>query len=185
MSDDYFETHKVLYRKTGENFTTPPDPVCAFVEGVHADLLGKKAEFCVSSDNDQLVSAPEFEVHEVTLPTWLDPNEWARDAISWKYLWGAGVPTTWPESWQRGLLGLSMAQKIAAVGLLKTQDFRSEFRKSLTEQLKTWLEKPETRKYAEPLSARQWEVLLRQDIRRKAERLSSQLYRDRFYRGVF
>jgi hypothetical protein len=173
-------TIRVLFQKTGENVTTAADPIRAFVDGADDHLLSIKESYCMSYDNDMLVTANKYEVHEVTLPSWLSVQSWADNVTAWKYLWGAGVDPTWCEAWQRGLRGLDMAECMAAATLLKTKNFRSEFRKSLRDQIVAWLETPaEERKYRSPLSARQWEALIGDRGAIAAKRRSEGLYRNR------
>lgn len=178
-------SHRVLFVKDGENWTTPASPLRAYNDA-DEHLLSVKDTFCMSFDNDMPVQGNKYEVHEVVLPAFLSVEEWVADCIDWKYAWAAGVDPTWPEAWQRGIARLeSMADKMACAKLLATKNFRSEFRKSLRDQLVAWLETPaEARKYGNPFSPRQWDKLVNVYVARDAERLSSDLYRNRYYRGV-
>lgn len=151
-------TVKILFtRKNNENATTALDPMAPWSEQVDLEETGT---FCASSDWDMLVPAKLYEVRDITLPSWMSADEWCRRSIEWKYVWGAGVDMSWPESWQRGLAGMSFADRAAACKLLNTKKFRSNFRKSLRDQIVTWFETPaEARRYDSPLSARQWETI--------------------------
>ena len=174
------KTTTVLYsRKSNENSTTPGYPVAAWVGQVD---LNETGVFCWSSDDDRRVVENVYSLKEVTLPDFLSVEEWVRDCITWKYVWGAGCDPSWPEAWQRGLLRMTNEQRVAACKLLKVKKFRSEFRRSLCEQVKTWLES-EDRRYASPLSARQWDALIDRYTALDAERLSVNLYRSREYLG--
>ena len=153
-------THKVqiLYtRKHNENATTAMDPMAPWSGQVDLEATGT---FCASFDWDMLVPAKLYEVREITLPSWMSAEEYTTGWIEWKYVWGAGVDMSWPEAWQRGLAGLSFADRAAACKLLRTKKFRSSFRKSLRDQIVSWLETPaDQRRYESPLSARQWAAI--------------------------
>jgi hypothetical protein len=178
-------SHRVLFVKDGENWTTPASPIRAYSDADEA-LLSVKDTFCVSFDNDMLVQGNKYEVHEVVLPAFLSVKEWLSAATEWKYTWGAGVDPTWPEAWQRGISALgSFEDKLACAKLLTTKSFRSEFRKSIRDQLVAWLETPaESRKYKNPFSPRQWDKLVNVYVAREANAISEGLYRNRHYRGV-
>lgn len=157
----------ILYIKAGENSTTPTTPLAAWREQVD---LSTMAAYCASSTNDQIVSSPMYEVHEIELPSWMTTDEYCRSYFLWKLLWGCGADPEWPE-------------KLALVQLLKTKKFRSEFRMGLRDQLVTWLNDTE-RRYASPFSKKQWDTLLNKYLLREAEQLWDKLYRNRFYQGV-
>lgn len=165
----------VLFRKTGENWTTPADPQGAWTGQVDLDT---QERFCMSSDDNRLVTGDLFEVREVTLPAWLSADEWARDAVGWKYLWGAGVEMTWPEAWQRALMGVSFAERYWLCQILRVKKFRSEFRRSLFNQIVSWMETPEEyRRFPRPLSPRQMGCLARNAW--EPQRAQNGLYWDR------
>jgi hypothetical protein len=150
--------HQILFsRKNNENATTALDPVAPWAGQVD---LNETGTFCASSDWDMLVTEKLYAVREVELPEWMSADEWCRNYITWKYVWASGVELTWSEAWQRGLARLSFADRYAACKLLRTKKFRSEFRKSLRDQIVAWLEAaPEARNYASPLSDRQWAAI--------------------------
>lgn len=167
-------SYVILCKRTGENATTPADPQRVFNPATDAALLEERGTFCVSFDNDMLVDAPLYETHTVELPAWLPPEEWVRSCVRWKYLW-AVVPKDAPEAWQRGLMRLSRTvERMVCWELLRTQSFRSDFRRSLRDQLVAWLDGAS--EYGSPFSARQWERLI--DRRREvaADRLGNALY---------
>ena len=151
-------THKILFtRKNNENATTALDPMAPWCEQVD---LNETGTFCATHDWDMPVTCKLYEVRDVDLPDWMSAEEWCRSYIEWKYVWGAGVDRSWPESWQRGLARLSFADRFAACKLLAVKKFRSEFRASLCKQIVTWLETTAAeRQYASPLSVRQWEAI--------------------------
>jgi hypothetical protein len=169
--------HEILFQQLGENATSPKDPVEVWTQQVN---LQEEIACCRTSDDDGLVMVPKYAVKEVWLPDWLSPEEWLKDTTKWKYLWGLGVNREWPESWQRGLAeefrsdhGAS-ARIFAASKLLNQTRFKSEFRKSLRDQLVAWLESSE-RKHASALSPRQWDMLTKYDWL-EAKRHAEQLY---------
>lgn len=169
------KTYQVLYQHRGENSDTPKSPVREYQDG-EVDL-DEQITCCLNWDNDMLVRTDKYAVHDVTLPDWLPLQEWIRDRVHWRWLWGVGADPEWPEVWQRGLLHLeTTARRRACVKLLKTRKFRSDFRRSLRDQLVAWLETPEERQYDSPFSYRQWECLLDRWMRIEAERIDSGLY---------
>lgn len=179
-------TIKVLFsRKNNEMSSTPMYPVGPYVEGeVDLDAEG---DFIWNNDDWRHVTAKLYEVCDVTLPEFLSVKEWVRDAVRWKWAWGCGVDPTWCEAWQRSLAfdGFNTAERIAVCKLLKVKKFRSEFRKSLRDQVVTWMETPvNERKYNSPFSNRQWNCLIRQPDLWHARNLDSNLYRDRNYIGA-
>lgn len=178
-------THLVLFsRKSNENSTTPMYPVGAYTPGM-VDLEAR-GTFCLSSDDDRPVEGKLYEVREVVLPSFLSPNEWASNMVAWKYTWGCGVNPTWPEAWQRGLAKMDRcANRVACVGLLKVKNFRSAFRKSMHDQLVTWLEtSTEDRKFGSPFSMRQWDCILDVHVGHRARSIEAGLSRSRTYTGV-
>lgn len=169
------KTYEILFtRGNNENSTTAPDPVGLWKGQVD---LAAQVTCCLSSDDDRPVSCNKYEVHTVTLPDFLDPEEWCSDVTAWKYTWGAGVDPEWPEAWQRGLKKLEMNERVACADLLRTKKFRNEFRASLCEQLKKWLEGGSD--FRTPFSARQWECLINVYVAREADAISHMLYSNR------
>jgi hypothetical protein len=168
--------HQILFtRKHNENATTAMDAYAPWSGQVD---LNETGTFCASFDWDMLVTAKLYEVRDVELPSWLPAAEWCNATIDWKYTWGAGVDRAWSEAWQRGLKSLSFADRYAACKLLNTKKFRSEFRKSLRDQIVAWLETPAAdRRYGNPLSPRQWAAISGPAYETK--RAQEQIYRDR------
>jgi len=175
--------HLVLCKKTGENATTAADLIRLYNEAEDAALLSVTDSFCVSFDNDMLVSCKVYEVHEVELPEWLSVEEWCANTTKWKYTWGFGVKKDWPETVQRFVSEVDgEGERLAVVKLLETKKFRSEFRKSLRVQLDAYLATPVAeRKFASPFSPKQWECLVDRYVAREASQLSSSLYYRRGY----
>jgi hypothetical protein len=167
-------THKVLFRRNGENITTAPDPVRLFVEGEDEALLQEVENYCVSWDNDMLTKGHVYEVNEVVLPHWLSVEEWVANRVAWKWVWGCGVCPTWPEKVQRVFLKLPTGQKMGLADLLRTKTFRSEFRKSLYTQFFASLVEG---RYELPLSARQLGALVGNEF--EVKRHDTALYQDR------
>jgi hypothetical protein len=168
------KTHQILCRHTGEYSYTSKDPVAVWEGQVD---LEEHHDCILSSDDWRPVTVTKYEVREVTLPDWLSPEEWLRDAVPWKYNWGMGVNEEWPESWQRALLMIGAPQRLACVNLLKVKKFRSDFRASLRVQLESWIEG--NREYDSPFSRRQWDALISVQVKREADNISSALYRSR------
>jgi hypothetical protein len=118
------------------------------------------------------LSTTEWEVHEIELPEWLSTEEYCTSYLKWKYFWGLGANPEWPETWQRLLTrkGLSTADRLACIQLLKTKKFRSEFRKGLHAQLVNWLNEE---RYPYPFSPKQWDKLVNKYVTWEADRLEA------------
>jgi len=177
------KTHQILYRHFGENSDTAKTPVAVFSEGMSYQgqpvELGEQIYCCLNWDDNRLVPTRKWAVLPVRLPDWLGPEAWLRRPTDWSWAWGLGMDPSWPEAWQRSIVAgrFSEAQRLAMIKLLKTRHFRSDFRRSLAEQLVCWLEtEPEARAYASPFSPKQWAALIDRWVAREAEQLSSGLY---------
>ena len=184
--------HQIVFIQRGENSTTPRDPfaVLLYQEGTKLVVrdgrighetsvdLNETVTVCFSSDNDLLVKKNRFEVLEIEIPDWMTPDEWIRDSVGWKYTWEAGVDPKWPEEWQRGLHRFrETSKRMACVQLLTTKNFRSDFRRSLRDQLVDWLETAvEFRQYDEPFSRKQWAALIDLRMERQAKNMDTRLY---------
>ena len=169
-----------LTKQLGENSSTPRDPVAVYdPDGAHADVdFEATGYYCYYWDDNRLVPKKKYGTMEMKLPAWLDPHEWLRNRTAWKWAWGCGCDKTWPEAWQRFLAYdcKDTARRLAAVKLFKTKKFRSDFRRSLREQLETWVATPkDERKFGSPFSMRQWECLTRYE-RHEARCVDSSLY---------
>lgn len=181
--------HRILCEFNGEVSTTPSAPMAVWTGQV--DLTEQKT-FILSNDDWRQVGGPRYEVREVELPYWLGAREWVINYVYWRYTWAAGVETSWPESWQRGLMELAHERRLACVKLLTTREFRSGFRLSLRMQLVAWLEDRQRAKvfsgkppqYESPFSRNQWEKLLDVHTVRAARQNSEHLYSHRSAPGV-
>lgn len=169
------QEHQILFEHLGENSGTPKTPVAPWKN--QADLSAQKV-CCLSWDDDRLVETNRYEVRTVLLPDWLAPEEWVRDHVVWRWLWGFGADPEWPEAWQRGLLQIDhSADRLACITLLRTTRFRSPFRLSIREQLERWLATPtEEREYGSPFSRRQWNSLVDRWTALEAKRMDEVLY---------
>lgn len=170
------KTYTVLFQFTGENLGTAPSPKWEFDPTRDADRLSEKKVFCQSFDDDRPVISRAYETREVTLPDWISISEWVRRYSEFTFLWAELGPTEsleFPEVWQRGLLELGGTARSVVINLLRTQEFRSEFRKSLRDQFLKWAEETAagTAKYNDPFSRRQWEILKKYPVRWNSERL--------------
>lgn len=166
------KTHQILCRHTGEYSHTAKDPVAVWTGQVD---LTEKQDCILNSDDWRPWTVDRWEIREVELPDWLEPQEWIRNTVSWKYLWGMGADRDWPESWQRAIIRMNAAEKLACIKLLKVKNFRSEFRASLRQQLELWI--AGDRRYDTPFSHRQWDVLLQPQLVREADSIDRYLYR--------
>lgn len=189
------KTHRILLAHQGENATTPHDPIAVVVkeEGNLVTYLHKGKEEvadlnqqvsrCIAYDFDMLTMIEKYNVTDVVLPEWLSPEEWLGNTTQWKWLWGLRkMDSEWSEGWQRGLLRLTTGQRLAAIELLQTKNFRSPFRKSLRDQIVAWLETPSAeRRYSSPLSPRQWDSIV---DARTARRYDEGLYNAKGFRDA-
>lgn len=168
-------THKILFKQLGENATSPRDAASVWTGQVDLD---ETTLCCASYDDNRLVPKKRYSVEEVLLPEWLSPEEWLHNSTSWKWLWGLGADPCWSEAWQRGLVAAgSTAHRLAAIKLLRTKKFRSDFRRSLCDRLVEWLDTPaDERRYDSPFSYRQWECLVNRYVAREAKQLDAGLY---------
>jgi len=169
----------VLFERNGEVSDTLA-PLREFDPAKDAELLEEQKAFIQGPDDFTQYEAPRFLVKRVVLPDWMDPAEWCRNEIDWRYLW-AIVPAEWPETWQRALMLVKeragMPAVLAIVNLLKTKEFRSPFRRSLRDQIVEWMETPEEdRKYKLPLSPRQFDAIMDYATVVKARVLESRVY---------
>lgn len=185
------KTYPILFEHTGQNSDTAKDPVAVYQPGMHYRgqpvALTETVICCLNWDDDRPVPTPRWAVIEVSLPDWLPPQEWIRQTIAWSWAWGLGLDPTWPEAWQRGLAygRFSEAQRFALIKLLKTERFRSEFRRSLRAQVVAWLDSdPATRNHPSPLSPKQFQSLLNRWDVREAQRRSSGMYYGYRYREM-
>lgn len=149
-------------------------------EVFHADLTEKKMAL-VNHDFWQQVPVDLWEVADVEVPDWVEASELLNSTslqVGLKWLEGFGADLDWPETTLRWLMSQDEARKLAVVTLLKTKNFRSNFRQSLRDQLDKWLQNPESG-YASPFSPRQWECLVTARVRRQADATSRSLYWNR------
>ena len=143
--------------------------------------LNEETWACFAHDDDRPVRVKRWEVREVELPEWLDPEEWLEHIVSWHWIWSVEGVKEFPEPWQRALLAVlkehGTVSMVACAELLTTKNFRSPFRASLRDQLVKWAETPpEERQYESPFSRRQWECLVTGHARRRARRLDEHAY---------
>jgi len=175
-------TRQVLYSKQGENLPTPPSPIGPWTGQVDLETTEM---FCAHHDDDRLVESLKYSVREIQLPEWLSTEEYCANAdyVKWQFLWAFGASPDWSEACQRFLLNLDGASQLACIKLLKTKAFRSEFRKSLYQQLMDWIWSSE-RKHPSPFSPKQWDCLVDVYTRRAAHQLGEQLYHNIHYCGA-
>lgn len=150
---------KVLAERRGVNITTPPSPVREFQPG-DEELLKITEKFCIGFDNNMLVESPRFTVLEVDLPEWLETDVWCDNFIRWnRLLSNKNLISKFGEKSVRFIDYPGNCLE-AIESLCKTKKFRSEFRKSLFEQLISWMEQ-EPPVVLSPFSERQWAALLK------------------------
>lgn len=162
---------KMLFINDGENLGT-----CSILRPfTEADipLLNVMESYCVSYDNDMLVECNKYTVKEILIPDWMEPEEYtAGVAINLAYSFLLGYKEEMGRDLFQASLPFSYEYRIAFFKLMNTKTFRSEFRKSIYEKVKLWLETPaEERKYNSPLSNTQWRCIVTDYDIRDAKRL--------------
>lgn len=148
--------------------------------------LKDTVECIVSSDDWRGCTEDKYALADIVLPDWLSTTEWIRDQVAWKWTWGMGADSEWPETWQRGIKDIKDAQcRRAAIKLLAVKKFRSAFRQELRQKLEAWLTTPvENRAYTSPFSYRQWNCLIDAHTAREAEQYDVGLYRNKGWRDA-
>lgn len=176
------KTHQIVFINNGEENAVTLSPLCCLSK--FTGDLQTQASRCMSWDNDMLVRVNLYSVVNVTLPVWMAPEVWLQDYISWGYMWNRGVDPSWPEAWQRKLITLNSTLQVACVKLLKTKKFRSQFRESLCNQLKSWMD-GEAGDWPRPFSDKQLAFLVDSRDVRKAKQLDYRAYYEKLsIRGV-
>ncbi len=152
-------TLKCLFRHTGVNSDSAYDFVKVFEDSDEA-LLSAKRSCCYYHDDDRLVEINEYKVLEVTILEGMDITQMRY--LQW--LWqeaaevGADVREI-PLAWQLKIRELSDTARIACLELLKVKNFRSDFRKSLRNQLESWCKGESA--HSTPFSPKQMEYISR------------------------
>lgn len=173
------QDHLFVFKQTGENLDTPRSPwgIWKGQENLEEIIM-----VLMNWDNWILVPKKLYQVCEVSLPDWVSPVEWAQNVTqqtALKYYMGYGA-LEWTKEWFIALNALPGVREYACIQLLKTKSFRSDYRKSLRDQLVEWLNTPvETRTYATPLSEKQWFSLLNSNTVRQEKNLSRDIYNGR------
>jgi len=151
----------LMSRENNEFSTTPSYPVGEWTPG-EVDL-DETMDFVRSSDDSRRVTEKKYSVVAVLLPAWMSTQEYIRPDVRMdlKYKWGGtDARPDWPESWTRALMEMSFERVYWLSKILKVQNFRSNFRKSLKEQMVRWFETPPSeRRYGFPLSPRQYAAI--------------------------
>ena len=174
------KSHLILFKHTGECAVTAKT-VCDLWRG-QVNLDEKKS--CIWSNDDwRQGSEPLWAVGEVELPDWMDAERYCDSVwlqVAWKWFIGLGGDETFGKDWFYSLSKLTEIERLVCIKLLKTKNFRSEFRKKLAVQLVEWLDTdPEQRKYDKPFSPKQLECLISRHDAVEAKRLSNRMYWDR------
>lgn len=150
---------EILCERMGENITTSPSPVRAWRPD-DLPLLQVKEQYCSSYDDNRLVSGNRYARQTVDLPDWLDTDVWCQNYLRWQRLLANKnlVAKFGPDSGR--FIDYDEKQQRALDDLCKVKQFKSEFRKSLFDQLAAWVtaERPE---HPSPFSPRQWAALTR------------------------
>lgn len=150
-------TYKVVYEFRGEWDTNKAvTPIC-LLEDFTGDLTEQKRGI-LSFDDFRPAMYDRWQVRSVQLPDWLPFDEWRRRPWDWHSVTQWGIED---ETLGRYLATLD-ERRFNALRKLMTKNLRSEFRKSLRDQVQAWLDAaPQDREYRSPLSPRQWDALTR------------------------
>ena len=167
-------TYKILCKHFGENADTARDPIREYAQA-DLPLLVEKAWRCANAGFDMPVEINLYSVVDVALPDWMTVDEYIRDRVKFRYFVGFGGDLSWGRTWFYRLTELPEALRYCCIKLLKVKNFRSDFRKSLREQLERWLN-AESVEHSFPFSTRQMDfVISRHDIL-AARSTSSSIY---------
>jgi len=151
---------KILYRKNGENIGTAPDAFKPYNEETDAHLLSVMDNFCFSYDDNRLVPAHKYELHELDLPVWLSTEDYCYNEYRWRFI------LAYPDMCEKlgaqsyRLLRMDFDRIKALAELFKVKKFRSSFRQSIFSQVCEWFNDPDPR-YRDPLSPGQWNAISR------------------------
>lgn len=166
--------HKILFQHFGENAGTEKDPIA--VGSCQVDL-STQARVCWSFDDNRIVEVNLYQVRDIVLPDWLRPEEWITHHVDFRYAWARGMKADTPEGRARRLMKLGPTKQYMCFKLLATKKFRSEFRKSLCEQLVMWLDG--NSEHDQPFSGKQWELLITQYDANDCKRIDDVVYRNK------
>lgn len=152
---------KIIYTQSGDYTYSAYDmPVKEYNPKTDNQMLEESHSQLWSSDDFRKSSVLKYEVRETELPEWLPvklfTDRYWYSVDKWESVFDA--PDLRTAEW---LLTLDINVRPQMIRLLNTKNFRSEFRKSLCNQIVEWLNtEPSQRKYKSPLSIRQWQALL-------------------------
>ena len=184
----------IVFEHRGEISYTARDPAGELIawDGGSVALVRLMGE-----DSDRLINLAEQKTALVSSDMWEPCNverwsisesvpavcgmtamEWCRRHIDAKYFIGHGGDRDWPRQWFDRLVKMGETEKHAALKLLKVKSFRSNFRRSLRDQLEAWLNDAAPR-YGSPFSDRQWLALCDHYTRIDAKRTASSIYANR------
>lgn len=172
-------TVKFLTRHDGELSYTTNTLVKVFDPATDADKLNETVDVLASSDDWRLVTVKKYSTTDVEVPCWMDPASYPDRAIDMKYFLGAGGNEAWGREWFERLVSLDFGVRFACCQLLNTKNFRSDFRRSLRDQLVKWLNGESN--YSSPFSPKQLNCLLNSYVLRDAKRAEDNLYRSGRY----
>lgn len=161
------KTYKCVYTRAGnENADSALHLLCLLSN--FADDLNAEITCCCNWDDNRLVTVSKYRVIDVTLPDWLPFETYKADQFAWqlvfttiKYRKNFNIDTD--ITFEVADLLRSCESHALRVGLadLLFCNLRSDFRKSLRQQVFEWLAaSPDARKYNFPLSDRQLQSIL-------------------------
>jgi hypothetical protein len=163
QEDLTMKTVSILCRHYGELTYTAKSPVREWTSADPVDLTEQKP--CIFSPDDfRNVMVNKWEVRPVEVPDWMTGDEYAQHHIQWDGLWTVKGAKDMPQEWQvyLALYVDNPTERLALAKLLAVQNFRSDFRRSLRDQVVTYIETaPDQRKYSRPLSWKQMSALTR------------------------
>jgi len=158
------KTYICLYEHLGENADSAKD-----LRGLASDYpeinLNAKKFCCRNWDDNGLTEVDRYSIRKVILPDWLSFDEYKTNQVRWQFLFEflkiKKIDIDGFEKYARFLITIeNFSVKAKLFDLLNTRNFKSEFRRSLFNQINSWLDMPiSERKYGFPLSPNQMQFL--------------------------
>lgn len=167
-------TYKILCQHFGANADTAHQPVREYLDSDRS-LLSEKVWRCANADFDMPVEINLYQVIDVTLPDWMSVSYYLQERIALRYFQGFGGDLAWGRVWFQRLSRLPECLQYCCIRLLLVKNFRSEFRKSLRNQLEGWLN-AEKVEHPLPFSSRQLSFFVTDRDTRTARSAASSIY---------
>ncbi len=151
---------KILFVRYGENITTELSPLKPYNEETDRALLEVTDRYCFSYDDNRLVTENKYELREIDLPDWLSTEDYTARSnyFKWNFILAYTDLCEKLQEKTYKIYPLEFWQISALGNLFKVKSFRSDFRRSVFNQVCDWLSQ-DNPKYRSPLSDRQWSAI--------------------------